>query len=170
MDHPAADRNLLFGLLALQNGLIDQDQLVAAFRAWIRDRTRPLADNLPPARPGCRQAGGGRGAGRAARQEPRWQRPEEPRRHWDRPLDVRRAWPGSITPRSSTPSPSSAPARAQMAIPSAPLAWRQAQARPGATFFHSTHPALPTNRPRAAPRHRPLNRYPPPGRRCPKGG
>ena len=26
----AADRNLLFGLLALQNGLIDQVQLVAA--------------------------------------------------------------------------------------------------------------------------------------------
>jgi serine/threonine-protein kinase len=31
-------------LLALQNGLIDQDQLVAAFRAWIRDPSRPLAD------------------------------------------------------------------------------------------------------------------------------
>ena len=27
-----ADRNLLFGLIALQNGLIDQDQLVTAFR------------------------------------------------------------------------------------------------------------------------------------------
>jgi hypothetical protein len=33
----AADRNLHFGLLALQNGLIDQDQLVAAFRVWSRD-------------------------------------------------------------------------------------------------------------------------------------
>ena len=29
----AADRHLLFGLLALQNGLIDQVQLVAAFQA-----------------------------------------------------------------------------------------------------------------------------------------
>jgi eukaryotic-like serine/threonine-protein kinase len=33
----AADRHLLFGLLALQNGLIDQGQLVAAFQAWTRD-------------------------------------------------------------------------------------------------------------------------------------
>src|SRR5262249_25161534 len=42
----AAERNLLFGLLALQNGLIDQDQLVAAFRGWTRDRSRPWADHL----------------------------------------------------------------------------------------------------------------------------
>jgi eukaryotic-like serine/threonine-protein kinase len=42
----AADRNLLFGLLALQNGLIDQVQLVAAFQAWTRERTRPLAEQL----------------------------------------------------------------------------------------------------------------------------
>jgi hypothetical protein len=33
----AADRHLLFGSLALQNGLIDQGQLVAAFQAWTRD-------------------------------------------------------------------------------------------------------------------------------------
>ena len=39
-------RDLLFGLLALQNGLIDQDQLVAAFRGWTRDRSRPLAEHL----------------------------------------------------------------------------------------------------------------------------
>ena len=42
----AADRNLLFGLLALQNGLIDQDQLVAAFRAWSRDKRRQIAEYL----------------------------------------------------------------------------------------------------------------------------
>jgi serine/threonine-protein kinase len=42
----AADRNLLFGLLALQNGLIDQGQLVAAFQAWTRERDRPLAEHL----------------------------------------------------------------------------------------------------------------------------
>jgi serine/threonine-protein kinase len=42
----AADRDLLFGLLALQNGLIDQGQLVAAFQAWIRDKARPLAQHL----------------------------------------------------------------------------------------------------------------------------
>jgi serine/threonine-protein kinase len=42
----AADRNLLFGLLALQNGLIDQGQLVAAFQAWTREKKRPLAEHL----------------------------------------------------------------------------------------------------------------------------
>jgi hypothetical protein len=33
-------------LLALQNGLIDQVQLVAAFQAWTRDKARSLADQL----------------------------------------------------------------------------------------------------------------------------
>jgi hypothetical protein len=42
----APDRDLLFGLLALQNGLIDQIQLVAAFQAWTHDKGRPLADHL----------------------------------------------------------------------------------------------------------------------------
>jgi hypothetical protein len=42
----AADRNLLFGLLALQNGLIDQVQLVAAFQAWTLEKPRSLADQL----------------------------------------------------------------------------------------------------------------------------
>jgi serine/threonine-protein kinase len=42
----AADRNLLFGLLALQNGLINQGQLVAAFQAWSLDKARLLADYL----------------------------------------------------------------------------------------------------------------------------
>ena len=42
----AADRNLLFGLLALQNGLIDQGHLVAAFQAWTLDKGRSLAKHL----------------------------------------------------------------------------------------------------------------------------
>src|SRR5262245_38160805 len=42
----AAERHLLFGLLALQNGLIDQVQLVAAFQAWTRGKARALADHL----------------------------------------------------------------------------------------------------------------------------
>ena len=42
----AAERDLLFGLLALQNGLIDQVQLVAAFQAWALDKARALADHL----------------------------------------------------------------------------------------------------------------------------
>jgi serine/threonine protein kinase len=42
----AADRHLLFGLLALQNGLIDQGQLILAFQAWTRDKSKSLADQL----------------------------------------------------------------------------------------------------------------------------
>jgi eukaryotic-like serine/threonine-protein kinase len=39
-------RDLLLGLLALQNGLIDQGQLVAAFQAWTLDKASALADHL----------------------------------------------------------------------------------------------------------------------------
>ena len=41
-----ADHELLFGLLALQNGLINQAQLVAAFQAWTLERSKSLADHL----------------------------------------------------------------------------------------------------------------------------
>src|SRR4051794_38045539 len=41
-----ADRHLLFGLLALQNGLIDQGQLMLAFQAWTRDKARSLGEHL----------------------------------------------------------------------------------------------------------------------------
>ncbi len=40
------DRHLLFGLLALQVGLIDQAQLVSAVHAWTRDKARPLDNHL----------------------------------------------------------------------------------------------------------------------------
>src|SRR5207237_6589475 len=39
-------RDLLFGLLALQIGLIDQDDLVSAFSAWTRARGKTLAEIL----------------------------------------------------------------------------------------------------------------------------
>ncbi len=42
----APSRDLLFGLIALQNGLINQVQLVAAFQAWTLDKARALADHL----------------------------------------------------------------------------------------------------------------------------
>jgi eukaryotic-like serine/threonine-protein kinase len=42
----AVEKDLLFGLLALQVGLIDQAALVAAFHAWTQDKARPLADHL----------------------------------------------------------------------------------------------------------------------------
>src|SRR4029077_6085620 len=41
-----AERHLLFGLLALQNGLINQGQLVATFQAWTLDKSKSLADHL----------------------------------------------------------------------------------------------------------------------------
>ena len=42
----AANRDLLFGLIALQNGMIDQFQLVAAFQAWTLEKNRSLAEHL----------------------------------------------------------------------------------------------------------------------------
>src|SRR5262245_10149818 len=46
MTDPRTDRDLLFGMVALQIGLIDQGALVAAFQAWVRDRGRSLAEVL----------------------------------------------------------------------------------------------------------------------------
>ncbi len=42
MSASQADRNLLFGILALQMDCIDRDQLVAAMNSWILDKSRPL--------------------------------------------------------------------------------------------------------------------------------
>jgi serine/threonine-protein kinase len=43
---PDPSRDLLFGLLALQVGLIDQAKLVAGFQAWTLEKGTPLADHL----------------------------------------------------------------------------------------------------------------------------
>ena len=40
------DRNLLFGILALQNNFIDRGALLAAFATWIVDKRRPLGEIL----------------------------------------------------------------------------------------------------------------------------
>jgi serine/threonine-protein kinase len=42
----SADRNLLFGLLALQNNFIDREALLDAFTRWVHDRERPLGQIL----------------------------------------------------------------------------------------------------------------------------
>ena len=42
----SADRNLLFGLLALQNNFIDRDGLLDAFSRWMHDRAIPLGQIL----------------------------------------------------------------------------------------------------------------------------
>jgi hypothetical protein len=46
MPNAHADRNLLFGVLALQMDFISRDALVAAMNAWVLDKTRPLGDLL----------------------------------------------------------------------------------------------------------------------------
>jgi tetratricopeptide (TPR) repeat protein/tRNA A-37 threonylcarbamoyl transferase component Bud32 len=43
---PAADRNLLFGILALQMDFIGRDNLVEAMHAWVLDKARPLGHIL----------------------------------------------------------------------------------------------------------------------------
>ena len=42
MSNTTVDRNLLFGLLALQNGIITREALVAAFSVWLLDKSRML--------------------------------------------------------------------------------------------------------------------------------
>ncbi len=46
MSKSTRDHDFLFGLLALQNGLINQVQLVAGFQDWILDKSRPLAEHM----------------------------------------------------------------------------------------------------------------------------
>ncbi len=41
-----AAKNLLFGLLAMQIGLVTQEALLGAFRVWIHDKSKDLADLL----------------------------------------------------------------------------------------------------------------------------
>src|SRR5687767_14000663 len=43
---PAADRNLLFGILALQMDFISRDALIEAMHAWVLHKDRPLGQIL----------------------------------------------------------------------------------------------------------------------------
>jgi WD40 repeat protein/tRNA A-37 threonylcarbamoyl transferase component Bud32 len=43
---PGADRNLLFGILALQMDFIQRDALIAAMHAWVLDKAKPLGQIL----------------------------------------------------------------------------------------------------------------------------
>jgi WD40 repeat protein/tRNA A-37 threonylcarbamoyl transferase component Bud32 len=43
---PGADRNLLFGILALQMDFIRRDALIAAMNAWVLDKDKPLGQIL----------------------------------------------------------------------------------------------------------------------------
>src|SRR5438552_2463525 len=42
MSHAAADRNLLFGILALQMDFIRRDALISAMNAWVLEKAKPL--------------------------------------------------------------------------------------------------------------------------------
>jgi serine/threonine-protein kinase len=42
----SADRNLLFGILALQMDFVSRDALVAAMNAWVLDKARPIGEIL----------------------------------------------------------------------------------------------------------------------------
>jgi serine/threonine-protein kinase len=46
MPSPNADRNLLFGILALQMDFINREALVQAMHAWVLEKARPLGDIL----------------------------------------------------------------------------------------------------------------------------
>ena len=37
-----ADRNLLFGVLAMQMDFVSREDLIAAVSAWVLDKSRPL--------------------------------------------------------------------------------------------------------------------------------
>jgi hypothetical protein len=46
MSSAASDRNLLFGVLALQMDFVPRDALLAAMNAWVLDKARPLGEIL----------------------------------------------------------------------------------------------------------------------------
>jgi eukaryotic-like serine/threonine-protein kinase len=46
MSQPVSDRNLLFGVLALQMDFIKREQLITAMQAWVFDKSKPLGDIL----------------------------------------------------------------------------------------------------------------------------
>src|ERR1700686_1010250 len=46
MSNVIGDRNLLFGIMALQKGIISREILVAAMKAWVADKPKGLAQIL----------------------------------------------------------------------------------------------------------------------------
>jgi hypothetical protein len=46
VSHAASDRNLLFGVLALQMDFVSRAALVAAMNAWVLDKGKPLGQLL----------------------------------------------------------------------------------------------------------------------------
>ena len=46
MGNSNADRNLLFGIVAMQMDFISREALIAAVSAWVQDKSKPLDDIL----------------------------------------------------------------------------------------------------------------------------
>src|SRR5690242_2585945 len=46
MPSPHSDRNLLFGVVALQMNFIGRDELIDAMHEWIKDKTQTLGEIL----------------------------------------------------------------------------------------------------------------------------
>ncbi len=46
MTPPSADRNLLFGILAVQMDFVTQDSLIKAMNAWVLNKSKPLGELL----------------------------------------------------------------------------------------------------------------------------
>src|SRR6516164_6046485 len=46
MTQTASDRNLLFGIIALQMDFITRDAIVAAMHAWVLEKSKPLGQIL----------------------------------------------------------------------------------------------------------------------------
>ena len=155
----AADRHLLFGLLALQNGLIDQAQLVAAFQAWTCDKSRPLADHLIAlGHLNAAQRSAVEALADAAPRGPRRRRGEEPGRGARRPVDPRepgragrpghrgdarpRRPPATARPRTATPT---APPATPSARPPATASGSASCGRtPGAAWARSSWRSTPS--------------------------
>ena len=101
-------RDLLFGLLALQNGLIDQGALFAAFAAWTRDKGRSLADHLVDPAPRCPTPRRRRGHRRPACPGIGGDPEKSLAVAGGRTLDSRKARAAPASPRSRRPSGTSA--------------------------------------------------------------
>ena len=41
-----ADRNVLFGVLALQNSFVPREALIQGMNAWVQDKSKPLGQIL----------------------------------------------------------------------------------------------------------------------------
>ena len=42
--HPQSDRNLLFGVLAVQMNFVNRDDFVAGIQSWVSDKDKSLGD------------------------------------------------------------------------------------------------------------------------------